>query len=187
VKTVTREGHAAECVLDYAAAHHADLITAGRHGRNLLQRILVGSQTTALLRAAERSLLIAPEPPFAERGELRLLLTGATESSEPAEWESLLRALSQRNQGRPVMVEADDVVYRVQVVESGYVLSSVMYDPKMKRIELTVGDPGDGARRVTRLIGAVDSVAVEADSMGRDVGMRISHGGGQTAVTFLPD
>ena len=50
VKTVVREGRPAERVLDYAATHHADLVTAGRHGRSLLQRLVVGSQTTALVR-----------------------------------------------------------------------------------------------------------------------------------------
>lgn len=67
VSTVIRYGDAAERVLEYATTHHSDLITAGRHGRSLFQRILVGSHTTALLRAAERSLLVAPEPPSIER------------------------------------------------------------------------------------------------------------------------
>jgi nucleotide-binding universal stress UspA family protein len=187
LKTITREGHAAECVLDYASAHHADLITAGRHGRTLLQRILVGSQTTALVRAAERSLLIAPEPPFAEREQLRLLLTGSTESSEPAEWEPLLRALTQRNRGRATVVEVDDLLLGAQTLESGYVLRGASYDPKTKHIELSVGDAAQSDRRVTRLIGGVNSVAIEADSTGRDVGLRISHGGGETALTFLAD
>ena len=185
VKTIAREGHAAQCVLDYASAHHADLITAGRHGRSLLQRILVGSQTTALVRAAERSLLIAPEPPIAEREQLRLLLTGATESSEPAEWEPLLRALTQRNRGRSTVVEVDDLLLGAQVMESGYVLRSAAYDPRTKRIELSVGDAAQSDRRVTRVIGGVNSVAVEADATGRDVGLRINHGAGQTSLTFI--
>jgi nucleotide-binding universal stress UspA family protein len=185
VKTIAREGKAAACVLDYAGAHHADLITAGRHGRSLLQRILVGSQTTALVRAAERSLLVAPEPAFAEREQLRLLLTGSTESTEPAEWEPLLHALSQRNRGRPTVVEVDDLLMGAQVLESGYVLRNVAYDPRTKRIEISVGDAAQNDRRVTRLIGGVNSVAIEADATGRDVGLRISHGGGQTALTFL--
>jgi nucleotide-binding universal stress UspA family protein len=185
VKTVAREGEPAERVLDYAAAHHADLVTAGRHGRSLLQRILVGSQTTALLRAAEQSLLIAPEPPFAEREQLQLMLAGSAESSDAAQWESQLRALSQRNHGRPTVVEVDDVLFGAQVVESGYVLLGAAYDPRTKRIEITLGDAAQSARRVTRAIGAVDSVAIAADETGRDIGMRISHGGGQTALTFL--
>jgi nucleotide-binding universal stress UspA family protein len=185
LKTVVREGWPAERVLDYAKAHHADLVTAGRHGRSLMQRLLVGSQTSAMVRAAERSLLIAPEPPFAERDRLRLVLAGSTESSDPAEWESELRALSQRNHGRPTVVEIDDQMFGAQVVESGYVLLGAAYDPRAKRIELTLGDAAQSARRVTRNIGFVDSITIHADGSGRDVGLRISHGGGQTALTFL--
>jgi nucleotide-binding universal stress UspA family protein len=185
VKTVVREGKPAERVLDYAATHHADLVTAGRHGRNLLQRLVVGSQTTALVRAAERSLLIAPEPPFGERDRLRLALTGTSQSRDPSEWESQLRGLSQRNHGRPTVVEVDDLMFSAQVVESGYVLLGAAYDPKMKRIELTLGDAAQGARRVTRTMGLVDSVTIESDASGRDAGMRIDHGSGHTALTFL--
>jgi nucleotide-binding universal stress UspA family protein len=61
VKPIVREGSTAECVTDYARAHHADLIVAGRRGLNLLHRILVGSQTTAMLRRAPCSLLVVPE------------------------------------------------------------------------------------------------------------------------------
>jgi nucleotide-binding universal stress UspA family protein len=185
VKTMVREGKAAERVLDYAAAHRADLITAGRHGHNLLQRLLVGSQTTALVRAADRSLLISPEPPFAERDRLGLLLTGSTVSRDPAEWEAQLRALSQRNSGRPTVVEVEDLLFSAQVVESGYVLLGAAYDPATKRVELTFGDSRNGARHVTRSMGVVDSITIEADASGRDVGIRISHGSGHTALTFL--
>lgn len=61
VKPIVREGNTAECVTDYARAHHADLIVAGRRGLNLLHRIFVGSQTTAMLRRAPCSLLVVPE------------------------------------------------------------------------------------------------------------------------------
>ena len=62
VRTIVREGRTASGVLDYAAAHHADLIVAGRHGLDPLERLVVGSETTAILRGAGRSVLIAPEP-----------------------------------------------------------------------------------------------------------------------------
>jgi nucleotide-binding universal stress UspA family protein len=185
VKTMVREGKAAERVLDYAGTHHADLITAGRHGRNLLQRLMVGSQTTALVHAAERSLLICPEPPFAERDHLALLLTGTTVSRNPAEWEAQLRGLSQRNNGRPTVVEVDDLLFSAQVVESGYLLLGAAYDPQSKRIELTLGDAEHGSRRVTRTMGVVDSITIQSDATGRDVGVRISHGSGHTSLTFL--
>ena len=185
VKTAVREGKAAERVIDYAEMHHADLITAGRHGRNLLQRLVVGSQTTALVRAAERSLLIAPEPTFAERDRLRLALTGLSESRNPTEWVAQLRGLSQRNHGRPTVIEVDDLMFSAQVVESGYVLLGAAYDPNTRRAELTLGDAAHGARRVTRTMGVVESITMETDASGRDVGVRINHGGGRTALTFL--
>jgi nucleotide-binding universal stress UspA family protein len=187
IKTVTRDGKPAERVLDYARTHHADLIVAGRHGRSLLERLLVGSQTTALVRAADRSVLIAPEPAFAESDRLRLLQSGATLSHDPAEWQAQLRALSQRNSGRRTVLEVEDVAYGSQVIESGFVLLGTTYDPRTKRLEFTLGDEANGARHVTHIIGAVDSVAIAADSSGRDVGLRINHGGGQTALTFLGD
>ena len=83
------------------------------------------------------------------------------------------------------MVEVDDLLFSAQVVESGYVLLGAAYDPERKRIELTLGDAAQGARRVTRTMGLVDSVTIESDASGRDVGMRIDHGSGHTALTFL--
>jgi hypothetical protein len=34
-------------------------------------------------------------------------------------------------------------------------------------------------------MGVVESVTMETDASGRDVGVRINHGGGRTALTFL--
>jgi len=65
------------------------------------------------------------------------------------------------------------------------VLLGAAYDATTKRIELTLGDAARSARRVTRTIGAVNSVTIEADASGRDVGLRIEHGVGHTALTFL--
>ncbi len=187
IKTATREGKPAERILEYAEAHHADLIVAGRQGLNPLRRLLVGSVTSAIVRGATTSVLVAPEPPFVEKDRLRLLLSGATESTDPAEWGAQLAAFTERNRGRPAIVEIDDVRSGAQVVESGYVLASVAYDAKARRAELSVGDPDRAARHVTRAIGVVESVAIAADAHGRDVGLRISHGGGQTVVTFSGD
>jgi nucleotide-binding universal stress UspA family protein len=76
VKAIVRGGKPAERVLEYAVTHHADLIAAGRHGLDLLERMIVGSQTTAILRDSRRSVLIAPEPPSATRDHIRSLLAG---------------------------------------------------------------------------------------------------------------
>ena len=184
LKTVTREGKAAERVLDYASAHHADLIVAGRHGLNVFERLIVGSQTTAMLRDAGRSILIAPEPPFAMRDHIRLLLTGASRSSEPDEWQTQLDALTRRNRGRHVVLDVEDLIFGARVVESGLEFQRAACDPGVRRIELTVAEPDRPTRRITRVIGTVQSVDIAADPTGKDRALHVHHGGGRTSLTF---
>ncbi len=187
IKQATREGKAAARVLDYAAAHHADLIVAGRHGHNLRERLLVGSQTAAMVRGANRSLLIAPEPPVAVSDPLELRLHGSTRSTDPEKWATELRALSERSNGRPTIVEVRDLMFGAEVIESGYVLLGAAYDPASRKLELSLGDATGSARRVTRVIGTIDAIEISTDAAGRDRTLRISHGGGQTTLTFLGD
>ena len=184
VKTIAREGNAAECVLDYASAHHADLIVAGRHGLNPFQRLLVGSQTTAMLRGAGRSILVAPEPPFALRDQLRLALTGASRSTEPDEWRAQLEAFTERNRGRRVELDLEDLVFGARVLESDLELVRATCHPEVSRIELVIADPARPAHRITRVIGMVHSVTVVAGEEGKDSALHVHHGGGRTSLTL---
>lgn len=185
VKEIVREGSPAECVLDYAAAHHADLIVAGRRKLSMLSRLAVGSVTTAIIRSATCSVMVAPEPSFADSDRLRRLLTGATESRVPEEWTTQLREFTRRNHGRRVSLEVDDVVIGAQVVESGYQLVAADYDTHTRRVELELGDTGGSARRVVRRMAGVETIAIATDEHGRDKGLRITHGPGQTVLSFM--
>lgn len=184
VKTIVREGRPAERVLDYAAAHHADLLVAGRHGLNVFERFLAGSQTTAMLRGSECSILVAPEPPLPLRDRLHLMLEGATRSTRSAEWAAQLADFTDRNRGRPVVLDVENLLFGSKVVETGFVLLGASYNASVHHIAVVLGDADRGARRLTHIIGAVDAVDVIADAAGRDVCLRITHGGGQTAFTF---
>ena len=84
-RAIVREGRTAECVIEYARAHHADLVVAGRRGLNQLQRIFVGSQTTALLRGTPCSLLVVPEPPAPIRDQLWRFLDDSLDRPDWAE------------------------------------------------------------------------------------------------------
>ena len=95
------------------------------------------------------------------------MLTGVSRSTDPAEWESQLDTFTRRNKGRLTVLAIDDLRFGARAVESGFVLRSAGYDPVTKRIEVTLGDPEHEARRVTRAIGAVDSIDVSADPSGR--------------------
>ena len=181
-----REGKVAERVLDFAAAHHVDLIVAGRQGLNVFARLTVGSVTTALLRGASSSLLIATEPAFPEVDRYRRLLDGTSESYKPAEWMIQLDEFTRRNRGRRTTLEVDDLSLGAQVLESGYTLQGATYDPSDRRVEVMLGDAGASLRHVTRSVGNVESVAIATDAHGNDVALRISHERGQTVLTFSP-
>jgi nucleotide-binding universal stress UspA family protein len=60
VRPVILDGKVAEELLAFAASHRADLVVTGAHGRTLVERLLIGSVTTKLLRAAQCAVLIIP-------------------------------------------------------------------------------------------------------------------------------
>lgn len=62
VTTSTAEGDVVERVLEFAERVNADLVVAGRQGLSFLTRLMVGSVTTALVRRAQCSVLVVPEP-----------------------------------------------------------------------------------------------------------------------------
>jgi nucleotide-binding universal stress UspA family protein len=53
-------GRALPCILDFAERVGADLIAAGSHGHSRLERILLGSVSTGLVRNANCAVLLAP-------------------------------------------------------------------------------------------------------------------------------
>ena len=187
VKEEVLEGRASERLLDYANAHNADVVVAGRQGLNLLTRLVVGSVTEALLRGSKRSVLIAPAPTFAELDHFRRLITGTSASGTPEEWAVQLDAFTRRNRGRRAVVEVDDLALGAQVLEAGYPFQGVTFDPHDERVELMLGDGRGSSPHVTRGIGDVQSVAIATDGRGRDTALLISHPPGQTLLTFSPD
>jgi len=60
VHTITLAGDPAEQLLDYAARDHSDLIACGSHGHGFIERMLVGSVATKLLRSSPCTLLLIP-------------------------------------------------------------------------------------------------------------------------------
>jgi nucleotide-binding universal stress UspA family protein len=62
VKTAILHGSPADEVLDYAEDHDIDCIVMGTHGRRGLSRMLLGSTTSRVLRAAEMPVLVVRAP-----------------------------------------------------------------------------------------------------------------------------
>jgi len=60
VEPIVLNGNPASAIIDFAERARADFIAAGSHGRNKFERFLLGSVSTALVRDARCSVLIAP-------------------------------------------------------------------------------------------------------------------------------
>lgn len=186
VKEEVREGRAAERLLEFAAAHSIDLIVAGRQGLNRMARLVVGSTTTTLLRGANCSLLVAPEPTYPEDDRLRRVLTGVVEVRKPETWGHELDEFTRRNRGRLATLELDDLDLGVQVTESGFTFQGAAYDPSDERVEIMLSDAERRTQHVTRSIGGVKTIAIGTSDDGRDQALRVNHGAGQTLLTFIP-
>jgi nucleotide-binding universal stress UspA family protein len=61
VDTVLLRGDAAVELVRYAKEHHADLIALGGHKQGLVDRLLIGSVTTRVVRGAPTSVLVVPQ------------------------------------------------------------------------------------------------------------------------------
>ena len=61
LRTAILQGSAASALLELADKEDADLIAAGTRGAGLMQRMLVGSVATRLMRHTSRSILIVPD------------------------------------------------------------------------------------------------------------------------------
>jgi nucleotide-binding universal stress UspA family protein len=60
VEPIVLNGHPGVALADFARASRSDLIAIGAHGSGFLNRLVIGSVTTYLVRAAQTSLLIVP-------------------------------------------------------------------------------------------------------------------------------
>lgn len=67
VRPVVLEGKIADELLAFASSHRADLLVTGAHGHTLVERLIIGSVTTKVLRAARCSVLVIP--PYREENE----------------------------------------------------------------------------------------------------------------------
>jgi len=183
---VALEGKPAELVLGLARAKQADLIVAGTHGRGAVERWLLGSTSSAVLHGAECSVLLAPQPPVAERTALVRHMSGTSSVREPAEWDAELRAFVLRNRDRRTTLEVDDPAIGAQVQESGLALVGATYDPRDQHLALMFGGARDGAH-LTRNLVHVHTVAVTSDPHDVDRALHIESEAGSTLVTFLDE
>jgi nucleotide-binding universal stress UspA family protein len=182
VETLTLQGKPSKELIELARSSKADIVVTGSRGAGLIDRILVGSTATGLIRGATCSIFAVPAPLGGGRAftvpEVRRVPV-----AEPM-WAQELEAFTRRNAGRRATLEVDDPDFGAQLQEHDYPFLGAAYDRHDERVEIMLGDFEGVRRHLTRGISNIRAIDVIRDEHGRDWMLRIAHGGGQTLLTF---
>jgi nucleotide-binding universal stress UspA family protein len=183
VQKVLLQGDPATELLAFSASVNADLIATGSHGHGFVARVLIGSVTTRIVRCSTCSVLTVPHKAVMTRARITVE-PPVVERLPHMDWALRLDSFSHRNAGRRGTLEVDDPEIGAQAQEFDYPLLGAAYDPHDQRVELMFGEERGGCRHLTRGIAGVTGIDVLRDDHGRDLAIRISHGTGQTLLTF---
>lgn len=184
VESVVLAGEPAHQLLEFVRREGADLIATGRSGLGFLDRMIVGSVATRLLRDSPVSVLAVPKPSAAEVERIERLLAETLVTSEESRWPALLEAFSDRNAGRLTQLEITDPATGAQLQQRGYRFVGAAYDRRDRRLELMFERAPDDTSHLTHTLGGVTSMAVLADPHQLDATLQARHGDGQTLLTF---
>jgi len=183
VETITLEGKPSKQILEFARSANVDLIITGSRGAGLVDRLLVGSTATGLVRGAQCSVLAVPTSLGSERGTA---IGDAAKVTLPQErWAAELEAFTKRNAGRRAALEVDDPELGAQAQEHDYPFLGAAYDHQDGRVQIMLGDfEGVNKRHLTRSIANVREIDVLRDAHERDWILRVAHGDGQTILSL---
>ncbi len=182
--TIVREGSPAQTVLDVAHEQSADLIVAGRRGFGPIERLLLGSVSTSLVRGAPCSILIVPDADPVTAMRLERHMTGASSVSHSRDWAHELEDFARRNRLRRTALEIDDSSIGAQVQESGYLLTGATFDPHDRCVQLMFEHPDRANDHLTRSIGGVRSIATTCNAVDVDSALCIDTDHGSALLTF---
>jgi hypothetical protein len=111
-------------------------------------------------------------------------LSGSTHViQDPKLWPEALRDFTSRNAGRIVNLEVDDPEAGALMEATAYPLLGADYDRKDGRLTITLGYTRGIERHLSRSITHPETVSV-LRTEGRDTALSVTHGGGQTLLTF---
>jgi len=186
VNTVILHGDAAGALLRYVEEQEVDLLACGRRRHSLMQRLLVGSVSTALIRGASCSLLVTPETHDTAGVDADLSLAETRISVDPDEWRDLLRDVTERNAGRRARLTVSATSPDgVESVDQGYLLLAVDYDRRGGRADIVLGDPEVVGSHLTHRITGVRRIDAATQPDGRDARIAFATRAGECVLDFV--
>lgn len=184
--TVTLRGDAVGALLRYAEEEEVQLIACGRRRHSIVERLLVGSVSTALIRGAPCCVLVAPERPGDDDADSRLRFGEVRPSTDPTEWRALLAEVSERNSGRHARLSLEaKSPGGVESVDRGYLLLALDYDRRGERADIILGDPHVMGSHLTHRITGIHRIETVTDPDGRDSRVAFDTRSGRCMLDFV--
>lgn len=183
IESVSLTGDPAEEVLQFALAHHAELIVTATHGYGFFRRLVLGSVATELVRSSVCSVLCVPGSAQA-RAATRTVVSHAnnTRSYDKVEWPSALDEFSRRNTGRRCTIEIDQRDLGAQVQGTNVPFIGAVYEPHDNVAELIFGEASIIGKHFTNMIANVSDISIVTDENGIDQSIRVANRQGQTLL-----
>lgn len=182
LEPVTLRGNAGNALIEFAAAARADLVVAGSHGYGFINRLILGSVATKLVRGATCSVLCVPGTGTEADVPLGDVEGHGTTTLPAEEWARALSDFTNRNAGRRCRVEVDQTALGAQVLGTGLPLVGASYDRRAGTITLEFGASRLRGEHLSHVVPQPRYVQVLTDDVGRDRALRIAHESGQTLV-----
>jgi nucleotide-binding universal stress UspA family protein len=174
-------GEPGSVLVDACKRIEPDLVVVGSHGHGFVSRLLLGSVSQRLVRAAQTSVLVAP--PVNGPSYLEELIPSPNRFTR-YEWAERLEEFTRRNASRPATMEIIDPELGAQVEERGFPFVGASYDPRNGNVHIMLASGTDATRHLTRTMRNVTALQMLRDGAGRDLVLRVAQGRAQTLLTF---
>ncbi len=184
VSTHLVHGDVAATLLARAREQGAGLIACGGRRHSFIERMLLGSVSTELIRRAACVVVVMPDHgPDGE--DLLPAAGGVVESWDASAWPGLIQRFGRRNGGRLTQLRFRTASPQgVGSVESGYRLVDASFDRAAARAEIVLSDPETAGSQLSHRISNVRAVMVSTDATGRDTALRLDTVSGRCTLVL---
>jgi nucleotide-binding universal stress UspA family protein len=184
--TAILRGDAVGALLRFVEENQVDLVACGRRRHSLIERLLVGSVSTGLIRSAPCCVLVTPEFPQDEEADARLVFGEVQACVKPDEWRALLQELRARNTGRRAQLSlAAGSTDGVASTDRGYVLLALEYDRRGDRVEIVLGDPHVMGSQLTHRITGIKRIETVTEPDGGNARVEFDSRSGRCILDFI--
>ena len=183
IATQMLHGEPAPALLAYAREHEAGLIACGGRRHSFIERMLLGSVSTDLIRHAVCTVVVMPDRAHEPEAQMLPALGGVVESWDANAWPGLIERFGRRNAGRATQLRYKTASPQgAGSVESGYRLVDASFDRAASRAEIVLRDREMDGLQLSHRISNVRGVMVSTDAKGRDTALRLDTANGRCTL-----